>query len=156
LVTTNNAAPQLSNTVIVSAKTEYACVAMLELAVRHGTGEPVRIRDIADQHAIPSRFLVQILLQLKTAGLVSSVRGASGGYQLAKEPDDITLGDVMMVVDSQWGRVSGGTLGDSATSRTLYSLWQQVAAKEQEVLSSVTFADLAQRLQTQDKGMYYI
>jgi Rrf2 family protein len=142
--------------VIVSAKTEYACVAMLELAVRHGSGEPVRIRDIADQHGIPSRFLVQILLQLKTAGLVTSLRGASGGYQLAKEPSEITLGDVMAVVDSQWGRVSGGTLEDSQTNRVLHSVWQQLADKEQEVLSGVTFADMAQRLQTQEKGMYYI
>lgn len=142
---------------IVSAKTEYACVAMLELAVRHGSGEPVRIRDIADQHGIPSRFLVQILLQLKTAGLVTSLRGASGGYQLAKDPSEITLGDVMAVVDSQWGKVSGGTLQDSQTNRVLHSIWQQLAEKEQEVLSGVTLADMAQRLQTQEKeGMYYI
>lgn len=142
---------------IVSAKTEYACVAMLELAVRHGSGEPVRIRDIADQHGIPSRFLVQILLQLKTAGLVTSLRGASGGYQLAKAPNEITLGDVMAVVDSQWGKVSGGTLQDSQTNRVLHSIWQQLAEKEQEVLSGVTLADMAQRLQTQEKeGMYYI
>ena len=141
---------------IVSAKTEYACVAMLELAVRHGSGEPVRIRDIADQHGIPSRFLVQILLQLKTAGLVTSLRGASGGYQLAKDPREITLGDVMAVVDSQWGRVSGGTLEDSQTNRVLHSVWQQLAAREQEVLGSVTLAEMAQRLQTQEKGMYYI
>ena len=141
---------------IVSAKTEYASVAMLELAVRHGTGEPVRIRDIADQHGIPSRFLVQILLQLKTAGLVTSLRGALGGYQLAKDPTEITLGDVMGVVDSQWGRVSGGTLPDSPTNRALQSIWQQLAAQEQAVLSSVTLAELAQRLSTQEKGMYYI
>lgn len=130
---------------------------MLELAVRHGSGEPVRIRDIADQHGIPSRFLVQILLQLKTAGLVTSLRGASGGYQLAKDPSEITLGDVMAVVDSQWGKVSGGTLQDSQTNRVLHSIWQQLAEKEQEVLSGVTLADMAQRLQTQEKeGMYYI
>jgi Rrf2 family protein len=142
--------------VIVSAKTEYACIAMLELATRHGNGEPVRIRDIADQHDIPSRFLVQILLQLKSAGLVASVRGASGGYQLAKEPEEITLGDVMAVVDSQWGKVSGGNPTESPTSRVLYSVWQQVADRENEVLGGITFADMAQRLQTQDKGMYYI
>ena len=56
----------------VSAKTEYACIAMLELAVSYGSGEPVRIRKIAEQHGIPSRFLVQILLQLNVAGLVTS------------------------------------------------------------------------------------
>ncbi len=60
----------------LSAKTEYACLAVLELAARYGTGEPVRIRTIADEHGIPSRFLVQILLQLKGAGFVASTRGA--------------------------------------------------------------------------------
>jgi DNA-binding IscR family transcriptional regulator len=59
---------------------------------------------IADAHGVPSRFLVQILLQLKSAGLVQSIRGAAGGYQLAKEPDEITLLDVMTVVDAQVGQ----------------------------------------------------
>ena len=66
-----------------SAKTEYACLAMLELALRDGSGEPVRLRDVAAAHRIPSPFLVQILLQLKSAGLVESTRGAAGGYRLA-------------------------------------------------------------------------
>ncbi len=67
----------------VSAKTEYASIAVLELSLSYHTGEPVRIRDIADRHGIPSRFLVQILLQLKGMGIVQSSRGAGGGYQLA-------------------------------------------------------------------------
>ena len=70
----------------ISAKTEYACIAMLELAAQYGSGEPVRIRRIAERHDVPPRFLVQILLQLKGAGLVASVRGAAGGYQLSSRP----------------------------------------------------------------------
>ena len=62
----------------ISAKTEYACIAMLELASQYGSGTPVRIRRIAERHDVPPRFLVQILLQLKGAGLVTSVRGAAG------------------------------------------------------------------------------
>ena len=69
----------------ISAKTEYACVAVLELALNYGSGQPLQVRRIAEAHGIPSRFLVQILLQLKAAGLVSSTRGASGGYQLLRE-----------------------------------------------------------------------
>src|SRR2546421_10062593 len=83
----------------VSAKAEYACIAMLELAACHGEPQPVRIKAIADSHAIPQRFLVQILLQLKGAGLVTSVRGASGGYQLARPPAEISLADIINVVD---------------------------------------------------------
>ena len=89
---------------IVSAKTEYACIAVLELAARHSRDEPVRIREIAEAHGVPSRFLVQILLQLKSAGLVQSIRGAAGGYVLAREPEEITLLDVMTVVDAQLGQ----------------------------------------------------
>ena len=68
----------------ISAKAEYACVAMLELAANYAEPQPVRIKTIAEAQGIPPYFLVQILLQLKTAGLVVSVRGASGGYQLAR------------------------------------------------------------------------
>jgi Rrf2 family cysteine metabolism transcriptional repressor len=141
---------------IVSAKTEYACIAVLELAARHGRGEPVRIREIAEAHGIPSRFLVQILLQLKSAGLVQSVRGASGGYQLAREPEEITLLDVMTVVDAQLGQASANTTRNTATARALQRTWREVAAKEKELLSGVTFAALVERLRGAPEGMYYI
>ena len=62
----------------VSAKTEYACTAVLELASAFGSGELLQVRKIAESHAIPSKFLVQILLQLKAAGVVNSARGACG------------------------------------------------------------------------------
>ena len=109
----------------VSAKTEYACLAMLELAARYGSGEPVRIRTIADEHGIPARFLVQILLQLKGAGFVSSTRGAAGGYQLAKPPEAITLGEVMGVIEGPEGEVQAATASKSATARVLVDTWRR-------------------------------
>jgi len=75
----------------ISAKTEYACIAMIELAAQYGRGEPLRIRKIAERHHIPPRFLVQILLQLKGAGLGASTRGAAGGYHLLKSPEQVSL-----------------------------------------------------------------
>src|SRR6187401_1162239 len=137
---------------IVSAKTEYACIAVLELAARHGSGEPVRIREIADAHGIPSRFLVQILLQLKSAGLVRSVRGAAGGYRLAREPEEITLLDVMTVVDPQLGPPATSATRNTATTRVLQRTWKDVAAKERELLEDVTFAELAERLKGAPEG----
>src|SRR6184192_3344640 len=92
-----------------SAKAEYACIAMLELAARHGA-QPVRLKQIAEGHRIPQRFLVQILLQLKGSGLVVSARGASGGYLLARPPDTITLADVLNVIDRN-DRPESGRLG---------------------------------------------
>src|SRR5436190_20497153 len=84
---------------LFSAKAEYACVAMLELASRHAEPKPVRLADLAGKHGISDRFLVQILLDLKRAGLVDSRRGAAGGYALARNPDEITLYDILQVID---------------------------------------------------------
>lgn len=141
---------------IVSAKTEYACIAVLELATRHESGEPVRIREIADSHGIPSRFLVQILLQLKAAGLVNSTRGAAGGYQLAREPSEISLGDVMSVVDSQSSAIRSYAEHPTKTAQLLLDRWQEVARQERDTLSDITFADLVMQLKEQGEGMYYI
>ncbi len=141
----------------VSAKTEYACFAVLELAARHQAGEPVRIRDIADTHGIPSRFLVQILLQLKSAGLVASVRGATGGYRLAREPEEITLHEVMSVVDSQAAAAIKSSAGRNTHSvRVLTSAWKTVDAKEREMLAEITFADLVCQLAGRGDPMYHI
>jgi Rrf2 family protein len=141
---------------IVSAKTEYACIAVLELAARHATEEPVRIRDIAEAHGVPSRFLVQILLQLKSAGLVQSTRGAAGGYRLARAPEEITLLDVMTVVDPQLGQPATSAARATPTTRVLQRTWKEVAAKERDLLEGVTFAELAQQLKGAPEGMYYI
>jgi Rrf2 family protein len=141
---------------IVSAKTEYACIAVLELAARHESGEPVRIREISQAHGIPSRFLVQILLQLKSAGLVQSIRGAAGGYRLAREPEEITLLDVMTVVDGQLGQTSASAARGTVTTRVLHRAWKTVAAQEREFLAGLTFADLVEQLKGAPEGMYYI
>jgi Rrf2 family protein len=141
----------------VSAKTEYACLAMLELAARFGTGEPVRIRTIADEHGIPSRFLVQILLQLKGAGFVSSTRGASGGYQLVKPPQTISLGEVMAVIEGQENETPGiaGNVR-TPTTRVLGEAWRQIAKVERDMLHAITFGELVQRIKRNTENMYYI
>jgi Rrf2 family protein len=139
----------------ISAKTEYACIAMVELAGAYAAGEPVRIRNIAEAHGIPPRFLVQILLQLKGAGYVNSTRGAAGGYQLIKPPDEITLAEVMSVVDGQEDSIRPST-ADSPASRVLLAAWTEVAEVQREMLQSLTFAELADRLKRQAENMYYI
>src|SRR5215212_5013320 len=125
----------------LSAKTEYACLAMLQLATEYSKGEPLQIRRIADVHGIPSRFLVQILLQLKGAGLVNSTRGAAGGYQLAKDPDEITLGEVMAVVDGQ-EKLPNPNAAKNPVRRALLRAWREVAISRDEALGDLTFAEL--------------
>ncbi len=140
----------------VSAKTEYACLAVLELAAHYGTREPVRVRAIADAHGVPARFLVQILLQLKGAGLVESTRGAAGGYRLLKEPAEITLGEVMAIIEGPPTDLRPSASKDTPMIRTLVETWREVAQAEHEILASVTFADLAERVKGSVENMFYI
>ncbi len=139
----------------LSAKTEYACLAVLELARAFESMEPVRIRNIAAEHGIPSRFLVQILLQLKGAGLVQSTRGAAGGYQLIKSPDEITLGEVMAVIDGQQELPNPNT-SRSASRRALLRAWRDVLLSEHQMLQELTFADLVRRATGEVDSMYHI
>lgn len=139
----------------LSAKTEYACIAVLELAARYSTDEPVRIRDIAERHGVPSRFLVQILLQLKGLGLVASTRGAAGGYQLVRPPDEITLEQVMSAMEGAAEMKSSADVVTPIT-RTLWKAWQHVAKVERERLQAITFGDLVEQLRGQAEEMYYI
>ena len=142
----------------VSAKTEYACIAMLELAAQQRSGEPVRIRQIAERHDVPPRFLVQILLQLKGAGLVSSVRGAAGGYQLIKPPQEISLGQVMEVIDGSSEDANQATSAspDSLAAQVLQEVWKDVTAMQTKMLGGITLADLLERARSQHEQMYHI
>ncbi len=142
----------------ISAKTEYACIAVLELAAQYGTGQPVRIRKIADRHGVPPRFLVQILLQLKGAGLVASTRGASGGYHLARPPEQVSLGEVMEVIEGGGEQETwrSNASPDSPAVKVLTETWEEIRAKEREWSRQITFADLLERVRTQDQHMYYI
>ena len=106
----------------VTAKAEYACLAMLELASRHAAPKPVRLADITDKHGIPQRFLVQILLQMKAVGLVNTSRGKAGGYQLARPPEDITLADIVGALEGL-GEAEDRPVAGSGLSRTLQSVW---------------------------------
>jgi Rrf2 family protein len=142
----------------ISAKTEYACIAMMELAAQYGSGEPVRIRRIAERHNVPPRFLVQILLQLKGAGLVASVRGAGGGYRLIKPPEEVSLGQIMGVVNSASEDSVSTTSAspDSPAVKVLTQTWQEVNAVEHRMLESISLAELLERAKGQDDKMYYI
>src|ERR1700731_4208907 len=152
----------------ISAKAEYACIAMLQLAGHYREVVPLRIKAIADAHGIPQRFLVQILLQLKTAGLVSSVRGASGGYQLSRPPENISLAQIVNAIDDRSSVAPSAAFGDAARRRTrprrpgdtrpltdvsvrtpaiqaLLAVGREVHAEEQRLLDSRSLAELLRR-----------
>jgi Rrf2 family protein len=142
----------------ISAKAEYACVAMLELAINYAESQPLRIKAIADAQGIPQRFLVQILLQLKTAGLVVSVRGAAGGYQLARPPAEITLASVINAIDDRTlaprSALSEGRR--SPAVGVLLAIWQDLQAQQQRALERITLAELVRRSQENHALSYQI
>jgi Rrf2 family protein len=140
----------------ISAKAEYACVAMLELAANYGEPQPVRVKSIAEAHGIPLRFLVQILLQLKGAGLVASTRGASGGYHLTREPEKISLASVINVIDRTPRPRFDATLSPSLAVRAIRTVWQEVHAEEQRMLEDITLADLVRQTQQTNEPSYQI
>jgi Rrf2 family protein len=139
----------------VSAKAEYACVAVLELAANYAARQPVRVKRIADAHGIPQRFLVQILLQLKGAGLVDSVRGASGGYFLARSPGQISVADVVQTIDRTERRQPIASERSTAV-QAVRAIWKEVQAEEQRQLESVDFAELLRRTQESHSLTYQI
>ncbi len=138
----------------ISAKTEYACIAVLELAGSYGSGAPVPLRDIAGKHGVPSKFLVQILLQLKAAGLVSSTRGAAGGYKLLKDPATLTLCEVISAIDPLPAEFNSNAAVATPESAALCETWCSMAQQQRESLQAITFAELLDRAASQH--MYYI
>ncbi len=126
----------------ISAKVEYACMALLALAQQSADAPPVRIREISDTHAIPERYLVQILLQLKGAGLVVSTRGASGGYRLARPAARIALSEVLAVIDGPDTPQRGSAREKRPAARILGAVWDRVRAAERSVLDTTTIAEL--------------
>jgi Rrf2 family protein len=145
-------------TMRISAKAEYACAAMLELAASHGGPHPVRIKSIVDSQKIPQRFLVQILLQLKTAGLVSSVRGAAGGYQLSRPPDNISLLDIIQAIDdrSLTPRSALAAANRTAAVEVVLGVWKEIQLAEQCLLERLTLAELLRRTQQRSALSYQI
>ena len=140
----------------VSAKTEYACLAMIQLAAGYETGAPVRTSQIAQQHDIPARFLVQILLQLKAAGLVTSVRGAAGGYRLAKPPEEISLAAVVSGVEGSGPLAAEEAAAGSPSARVLREAFREIAARERAMLEATSIAELRERARRHGAPMYYI
>lgn len=143
----------------LSCKTEYALLALLELAIHYNEAEPLQIRQIAADQTIPDRYLEQLLATLRRGGLVKSQRGAKGGYLLARDPWKITLLEVVRCLEGSDSKASE----DETASRTVESavveeIWQEVHDTADEVLKRYTLQDLCDKrdARRQLDIMYYI
>lgn len=136
-------------------KAHYATVAMLSLAQRHNQSELLQARVIAASHEIPSQFLGQILQQLRTAGLITSVRGSSGGFRLAKSPDEISVADIVEATcfSSQSDTTSSP---HDPVSQVVQSVWQELGELQMRYLEQLTLAQLVQQLSPEPAAMFFI
>ena len=130
----------------LTAKSEYGLLAMIELACRWGEG-PASAREIAERRAIPARFLEQLFVSLRRADLVTAVRGARGGFELSRDPSEITT---LMVVEALEGPLTAsvcdsdrasecGNVGSCAAA----PVWARATSALREVFASTTLAELA-------------
>lgn len=140
---------------MLSSKTQYACLAMLQLAQDYVSGEPVQVRRIAEKHGIPATFLVQILHDLKRAGLAVSTRGAAGGYRLSRSPHELTLADVVDVFESAEPPADCAA-GQSPLAPAMLEVCCDLARARREQLESLTLADLIERAGMHAGSMWYI
>jgi Rrf2 family protein len=132
----------------VSTRGDYACRALLSLALHSDEAAPTSVRDIAERTGLPQPYLEQILLALKGAGLVRSKRGVGGGYILARSPSDIRLSDVVSAVD---GPIALGAFGephqdgacDHEGQCVLLAIWHVVGERIQRHLDGYSLADVA-------------
>lgn len=130
----------------VSAKGEYGVRAMVILALDFRAG-PMPLREIAEREGISYQFLEQIFLPLRRAGLIDSVRGAKGGYVLAKPPDEIKVGDVLRALEGPiapvecMGEGNTDACGRSAGCLTR-GIWERLRNSMSEVLDDITLADV--------------
>ncbi len=143
------------NTMVISARVHYACVAMLELAIQNEEGSPVAIREITDRHGVPGPFLVQILRSLRALGWVQSIRGSQGGYRLSIGTATITLLDLADAIGSH----EAGCRTEAKHTRMaaiLQEQWDDAAEASRRVLGQATLSGLVERAQHGDASMFYI
>ncbi len=131
----------------ISTKGTYALQVMLDLAL-HNTGENINVRKIAERQEISEKYLEQIIAILNKAGFVKSIRGAQGGYRLAKDPSKYTVGDIL--------RVTEGPLEPVPVTVSSLSVWKKLSDAINDVVDSVTLQDLADEEMAMLGGDYSI
>jgi Rrf2 family cysteine metabolism transcriptional repressor len=127
----------------ITSKSPYAVAALAELG-RSGGSDPVPIGELARRREMPVQFLEQLFAVLRRAGVVSSQRGVKGGYRFAREPSEITVLEIVELLDGPLGRDAEGVFGDASSAA-------------RAVLAQTTIADVIER-EARDAGasMYHI
>lgn len=132
----------------LSTKGRYGVAAMYDLALHHGRG-PISLKSVAKRQGISEHYLEQLMGTLRNAGFVKSVRGAQGGYTLAKEPEAISVGDIIKVMEGPIAPVDcllhegpNNEYCQRAGTCVTRGVWAKVRDSINGVLNSITLADL--------------
>jgi Rrf2 family protein len=141
----------------ISTKGRYALRLMLDLAINY-TGEYISIKSIAARQDISEKYLEQIITQLNRAGYVRSIRGAQGGYMLAKAPSEYTVGMILRLMEGSLAPVSciEDETCDRASRCATQEVWQKIQEAVENVVDNITLADLVIRYQEKTEPIYII
>jgi Rrf2 family protein len=143
----------------LSCKSEYAILALLEMATNYQSGEPEQIRQIAAQQNIPDRYLEQLLATLRRGGIIKSQRGSKGGYLLAREPRKITILEILECLEGLDVRPSAQEVNSrTVDSSVIEEIWQEACQAANSVLQKYTLQELCEKRDSlrQVDIMYYI
>lgn len=134
---------------------------MLELASHYGRG-PIDLKEIAKREEISLKYLEQVIIPLRTAGLVKSIRGSKGGYSLAKSPSEISLNDMIEVLNGPVDLIEclkNPKVCPKSPSCVTRDIWKEASDALQKVFSSITFEEMVNRKREQEgkaSSMYQI
>ena len=123
-------------------KVEYACRVLVQLEPGFRAGTIRRIEDLAAEEKISANYLVQILNDLRNAGIVDSRRGKHGGYLLVRDPSEVTLLDIVRAVEGPFMQVNSA--GEGASGGRVTRVWENVFCAFDEELATHTLSDIAQ------------
>lgn len=141
----------------ISTKGRYAVRVMLDLAL-NDTGECIKVKDIAARQDISEKYLEQIIAVLNKAGYVKSVRGAQGGYRIARDPSEYTVGMILRLTEGSMAPVTcldeGVECEQCDTCETL-EVWKELYGAINNVIDNVTVADLVAKRQQREGSLDY-
>lgn len=135
----------------LSVKVDYACRVLAQLARSYGSDKLAHIEDLAATEAVPANYLVQILSELRNGGLISSKRGKQGGYALAKPPQDVTLYDIVCLIEGDVLELSAS--GEGFSGPQVDAVWREVKEAFEQQCRGKT---LDQMMNLNGDEMYYI
>jgi len=142
----------------ISTKGRYAVRVMLDLAL-HNTGECIKVKDIASRQGISEKYLEQIIAVLNRAGYVNSVRGAQGGYRIAKDPSEYTVGMILRLTEGSMAPVAcldeGAPDCDRCDTCETLEVWKELYAAINNVIDNVTIANLVEKSRQRAENLDY-